>query len=244
MSGLAIAVGFMTRLPLGQRRRLGEAELTRAAVWFPAVGLLVGAVVGGTRALAHLVLGAGPATVLALLAAVMLTGALHEDGLADAADAIGAHVTRDRRREILHDPRVGTYGALALTFSTLLALTVLAPLDDEHVLRAALAGHVLGRWSTLPLALTLAPAASGGSGALVRPSRAAVLGATGPTFAVAVLVGGVAAGAATVAATALVTALCAVTAHRVLGGASGDVFGAATKLVELACYLVLAAAWR
>jgi hypothetical protein len=82
------AVAFLTRIPVASDRPLTARALSRAAFWFPAVGLLVGGVMGGTYLLAEAVgLPAGPATVLALLAAVLVTGGLHEDGLADVADA-------------------------------------------------------------------------------------------------------------------------------------------------------------
>src|SRR5262245_9916005 len=109
-----VAVAFLTRVPVGDAQPLTAATLSRAAGWFPAVGLLVGGVLGGTRLLADLALPAGPSTVLALAAAMLLTGALHEDGLADTADGLGAHVPRERKLEILRDSRIGAYGALAL----------------------------------------------------------------------------------------------------------------------------------
>ena len=90
-----------------------------------------------------------PATALALVAAMVLTGALHEDGLADAADAIGAHVPRERRLEILRDSRVGTYGALALVFAVA-SRSSSSRRWTTHFLLAAIVGHVVGRWSILP----------------------------------------------------------------------------------------------
>ena len=169
------AVAFLTRLPVGGGA-LTAQQLSRAALWFPAVGLLVGGVMGGVRALAGTVLDPAPATALALLAAMLVTGALHEDGLADAADAIGAHVPPARRLEILRDSRVGTYGALALVFAVVFPLVVLAPLDDGDFLRAALVGHVVGRWSILPQSLLLPAARPDGAGALLRGQRAAADG--------------------------------------------------------------------
>ena len=164
------AVAFLTRLPVGGGA-LTAQQLSRAALWFPAVGLLVGGVMGGVRALAGTVLDPAPATALALVAAMLVTGALHEDGLADAADAIGAHVPRERRLEILRDSRVGTYGALALVFAVVFPLVVLTPLDDGDFLRAALVGHVVGRWSILPQSLLLPAARPDGAGALLRAGR-------------------------------------------------------------------------
>jgi adenosylcobinamide-GDP ribazoletransferase len=236
------AVAFLTRLPVGSTD-LTAARLSRAALWFPAVGLLVGGVMAGTRALANLALDPTPATVIALLAAVLVTGALHEDGLADAADAMGAHATRERKLAILRDSRVGAYGALALIFAVVFALTVLAPLDDAHFTRAALVGHVLGRWSTLPQALALPPARPEGSGALVRPTKPAVAAGSAIALATALLAGGLRPGAIAAGVACALTVAGAIGARRTLGGVTGDTFGAVAKLVELGSYAALAAAW-
>jgi adenosylcobinamide-GDP ribazoletransferase len=239
---LRVALGFLTRLPVGGGP-LTAQELSRAAVWFPAVGLLVGGVMGGVRALAGLALDPAPATLLGLVAAMLVTGALHEDGLADAADAIGAHAPPQRRLEILRDPRVGTYGALALVFAVVLALALLAPLDDEDFLRAALVGHVVGRWSILPQSLLLAPARADGAGALMRAGAPATAVATAYALAVALIAGRPAAGAVAFGLAALLTAAGALLFRRTLGGATGDTFGALTKVVELGCYAALVAVW-
>jgi adenosylcobinamide-GDP ribazoletransferase len=236
------AVAFLTRLPVGTTD-LTATKLSKAAPWFPVVGLLVGGVMAGTRALASLALDPTPATVLALLAAVLLTGALHEDGLADAADAIGAHATRERKLAILRDSRVGAYGALALVFAVVFALAILAPLDDAHFARAALAGHVLARWSTLPQALALPSARPEGSGALVRPTTPAVAAGSAVALATALLAGGLEAGAIAAGVAVALTAAGAAIALRTLGGVTGDTFGAVAKLVELGTYAALAAAW-
>lgn len=237
-----VALSFLTRVPVGSSD-LTTAGLSRAAAWFPAVGLLVGGVMAGTRALAGLVVAPLPATVLAVLAAVLVTGALHEDGLADAADAMGAHAARERKLEILRDPRVGTYGALALVFAVVFAAAVLAPLDDGEFARAALAGHVLGRWSTLPQSFVLPAARPDGSGALVRVGAAGLGAGSCVAVATALLAGGPGAGAIALGVACAVTAVGGWAALRVLGGVSGDTFGAVNKLVELSTYAALAAAW-
>jgi adenosylcobinamide-GDP ribazoletransferase len=243
MASLALAIGFMTRLPVGRRSRFGGDALSRAAVWFPVVGLLVGAAMAATRDLAGLALDRGPATVLALVAAVVITGGLHEDGLADCADAIGAHVGRARRLEILHDPRLGTYGTLALMFAVLLAVVTLTPLGDDRFLRAAVVANTLGRWSTLPLSLALPPAAPGGSGALVRVGGTVALAGSAVAVGISLAVCGPSAGAVALAVAALVTVAGGVIAWRALRGVTGDVFGAVTKLVEVGAYAALAATW-
>jgi adenosylcobinamide-GDP ribazoletransferase len=243
LADLRTALAFLTRIPVGGTGSLTATRLSRAALWFPAVGLVVGGVMGGVRLLAGLALPAEPATVLALAAAVVVTGGMHEDGLSDTADALGAHVTRERRLEILRDPRLGTYGALAVAFMVLFPFAVLASLPAGDVARAALVGHVLGRWSTLPQALLVPPARSGGAGALVRPGGLVTAVASLYSWAIVVAVVGPGAGVPTLAIAAVVTALGGLAVRRALGGVTGDTLGAVTKLVELAAYATLAAAW-
>jgi adenosylcobinamide-GDP ribazoletransferase len=237
------AVGFLTRVPVADRAPLTSERLSRAAAWFPAVGLLVGGVLGGTRLLAGLALPAGPSTVLALAAAIAVTGGFHEDGLADTADGLGAHVGRERKLEILRDSRVGTYGALAVTLGVLLAYSLLSGLDGLDCLRAALVGHVLGRWSGLPHSMAFPPARADGSGVLVRATRAGLGFGTAIAVATALVAGGLVAGAIAFGVACLVTAVAATGMARALGGATGDTFGAVNKLVELASYAALVAVW-
>ncbi len=238
-----IAVGFLTRIPVPHDGPLDARALSRAAAWFPAVGLLVGGVLGGVRLLGDLALAPGPATVLALLAAILVTGGFHEDGLADTADGLGAHVGRERKLEILRDSRVGTYGALAVAFALLLPYATLSGLSGEEVLRAALVAHVLGRWSTLPQSLAWPPARTGGSGALVRATPLGTAAATLLAAAVALAAGGLVAGAVALGVAVLVTAGASALLARAFGGVTGDSYGAVNKLVEMSTYLALAAVW-
>jgi adenosylcobinamide-GDP ribazoletransferase len=235
---MRVALAFLTRLPMATT--LDEEGLARAAMWFPVVGLFVGAVMAGIHALAGMALAPAAATVLALLAAVLITGGFHEDGLADVADAAGAHVPRERKLEILHDSRVGTYGALALVFAVAFPLVVLAPLDDRAFLEAAIAGHVLGRWTSLP-ASRLPPSRPGGAGALLRAGRRQLVMGTALALAIVAATLGVADAARAVGIAVLALACGGWVAVRVFGGVSGDVYGAINKLAELATYAVVAA---
>jgi adenosylcobinamide-GDP ribazoletransferase len=226
------AVAFLTRLPVGANTR---PDLNRAAVFFPLVGLLVGGIAAGTRALADQALPPLPATVLAVAAAIVVSGALHEDGLADVADALGAHTTRERRLEILKDPRVGAFGALALILATMLAVTTIAALDTEHAVKALVIAHVLSRWAILPVSKALKPAKAGGAGSLLRTSTPSLLAATLLAAAIVTPLGG----APALAAAALATAACAIVLHTTLGGITGDGYGATAKAAELAALIAL-----
>jgi adenosylcobinamide-GDP ribazoletransferase len=230
------AVAFLTRLPVPAP---AEPSLDRAAVFFPVVGLLVGGIAAGIRALGDQVLPPAPATLLAVAAALLVTGALHEDGLADVADGLGAHVSRERRLEILRDPRVGTFGALALIVAVGLVVTTVGALDTEHAARALIAAHVLSRWAMLPVSRFMRPAREGGAGSLLRAKTPALAAATALAAAIAVAAGAAAAIVAAAAASAVSIALL----QRGLGGVTGDGYGATAKLAEVAVCTTLAALW-
>jgi adenosylcobinamide-GDP ribazoletransferase len=138
------AVQYFTRIPVPAWVGHSADQLNAAARWFPAVGIGVGGAAALSYALVA-VTGALPlALVLSTATSVWLTGAFHEDGLADTADGLGGGYTRERALEIMKDSRIGTYGmvALALTLATkiaaLHALPTLAP-------AALVAGHALSR---------------------------------------------------------------------------------------------------
>jgi len=107
------AIMFLTRLPVGSLCSAEPIDLARSSRWFPLVGLLIALLVSLVYYLASLLLPVPVSIVLMLVASVLLTGAFHEDGLADVADSAGAFGL-DAKLEIMRDSRVGTYGALAL----------------------------------------------------------------------------------------------------------------------------------
>ena len=251
-----LAVQFFTRLPvtgpLAQWVGFSPAMLRASAAHFPGVGWLVGL----SACLAFALLShALPATATTHLAAavgctvvtVWLTGAFHEDGLADLADGLGGSADRTRALEIMKDSRLGSYGTLALVLALALKaalLSVLAGVSPTAALAALLAAHVVSRfWPLLvirtlphigddggskskPLADRIAPAALAVAGAwcLVPLGIAGVV--QGPGF--------VAAG---VGASALAWAAMRRLLHRRLQGFTGDGLGATQQLCELAFYL-------
>ena len=171
MTGFLAAVQFLTRIPVRTAR---AADLAAAVLWFPIVGALVGAAVGGTAAgLGELVPAAVAATVAVLLG-VLITGAFHEDGLADTADAFAGGWTVERRLEILRDPRHGSYGVAALCGSIVLrvvAVGVARPGGGVHrarrrpLARPRRGGGDDGRGAARPARAGWAPTTPGPSGA-------------------------------------------------------------------------------
>lgn len=248
MSGARLALSFLTVVPAGRiagAEEPGEAWLSRAAVWFPVVGALVGAVAAGIVALADAA-GLSPAVsgALALIAAIVLTRGLHEDGLADTADGLGVHGTRERRLAAMADSAVGAHGALAMACALLVAALALAGLDAEHAARALVAAHVVARTGMVVTAAALPNARSeGGLGRslAVTPAIAAVTALLGVVGVVAAC--GIAGGALALGIAAVVLAAMLVLQRRALGGRTGDTLGATGKLVEVAALVALAGAW-
>ncbi len=109
-----LAVCFFTRLPVPALPDFQEAELNHAARYFPLVGLLVGLMAAVTWWLASWVLPPALAVLCSMAATIYVTGAFHEDGLADSADGLGGGIDRARQLEIMQDSRLGSYGAIAL----------------------------------------------------------------------------------------------------------------------------------
>ncbi len=145
MRGLILATQFLTRLPTPQVADFEPADLTRCAVWFPAVGLIIGALL---VALALVASGQPPmfAAMLLLGLWTWVTGGLHLDGLADLADALGAaHSRPERFLEVLKDPHLGSFGVIALVMLLLAKFTMLALLPVSSI--AALL--LIPAWSRL-----------------------------------------------------------------------------------------------
>jgi adenosylcobinamide-GDP ribazoletransferase len=240
--GLAGAIRFLTIVPMPAAA--GEAGLSGAAVWFPVVGAAVGALAGGVRWLGAHALGPSVSTVLATIVLVLVTGALHQDGLADTADGIGARGGRQRRLAAMRDSATGVFGALALIAWALLLFSTLSSLDRNHALRALVVACALGRWAALVHAAATPPARADGLGAALRVGRVALGVATALAVAAAVAVGGLLAGGVAIGTALLVAALSVVFARRTLGGRTGDTLGATVAVVEVAVCVVLLGVWQ
>lgn len=237
------AAQFLTRIPIKHT----AAPVTRAAMvpWFPLVGALVGGVVGGIAAGLEYWLSPPAAASVAVGTGMLVTGAFHEDGLADLSDAVAGGATRERRFEILKDSRLGTYGTAALAGSIvtrIAALAALVAVGPAATLAGTLGAHALARGVAVGV-IGVAPAASSdGLGASFRsdvsPTRAAA------TVAIALGIAALAAGwwaAPMLGVAVLVAAAIATVSVRALGGITGDVAGAVEQVAECAGLLVASA---
>lgn len=140
-----LAVGFFTRIPVPSFADFQEAELNHSAKYFPLVGVLVGVFGAFTFYLAHQFFSQNIAVLISMASTVYLTGAFHEDGLADSVDGLGGGFEREKILTIMQDSRLGTYGAVALFFMLMAKFQVLSSLPVEIVMVALVAGHALSR---------------------------------------------------------------------------------------------------
>jgi len=243
-TGFRAALAVLTRVPSG---RLATADLALAPGWFAAVGLGIGLAQAGAWWAAGALWGPWPGALAALAAGILLTGALHEDGLADTADALGARRTPERALEILRDSRIGTFGALALGLVLATQAAALAGLGAAAgaalvaaagLSRLAMAG-VLWRGPYL----RASGAATGLTGAWPASARAAAGLAGALALGVAGVGLGPGAALAGVAGLVLAAGAVAVWARARLGGITGDVLGAVQQAGLTGC-LLGALAWR
>ena len=219
------------------------AQSSAAIPYYPLVGALIGGFAGIVFCLAHLVFPAALAVVLATAAALLATGALHEDGFADACDGLGGGATRERALEIMRDPRLGTYGAAGLGLMLAAKVLALAAMPAEVIPWLFVAGHAASRSS---MALPLASGRYARAAGIAAPLAAAP--PAGGRIAFAILIGGAASCTLLVEAPpaallgglgglALGHLLMRRAYERKLGGYTGDCLGAVQQASEFGMYL-------
>ncbi len=244
--GFLHALRFMTILPVKSSDTLDADWLAGASKYFPAVGVVVGLVSAVVFSIASRYWAGFVPAVIAVATSALLTGALHEDGLADTADGFGGGRSREARLAIMKDSRLGTYGALALGFSVALRIAALALMTPSFAWAALIAAHAGARaaatWAMNTLPYAGDPAATRISYSEVTLDRSGALTTLLITLAAllpalikapsALFAGLILAGLSTLAVVAL--------ARRLVGGYTGDVLGAVEQAAEVAFLLGLA----
>ncbi len=150
---LLTAVMFFTRIPV-RIDHYQASDLNHASRYFPLIGIMVGAVAGLVFWGANKVLPLEISVLLSMAATIMLTGAFHEDGLADAADGLGGGVEREQVLTIMTDSRIGSYGAIALVMGLLLKYQSLSYVSYAMLPLVLVAGHALSRYAAVLVMFT------------------------------------------------------------------------------------------
>jgi adenosylcobinamide-GDP ribazoletransferase len=241
VSGLLAALAFLTPLPVGARRP-GPSTLA----WFPVAGALVGAVVGGAWALASELWPPLVAAAVVVTVDLVVTGALHLDGLADTADGVLPHLDGpERRREVMAAPDVGAFGVAAVVAALLLEVSALAAVGSTGAEPAALAALWALARGVMAVALVTVPYVGGGLGAAFLGARAPLvwLGTVLVPVGLAAASGDVARTLLALVVGALAAAGVVALGRRRLGGVTGDVVGAAGVVAQTVGLVVLAGTW-
>ena len=235
---LPAAIGLLTRLPIPvpQERAM---ERGAAAAWaYPLAGLVIGVILAASvSVLSWVGLPVGIVAALVLAIGAIVTGAMHEDGLADSADGLWGGWDRARRLEIMKDSSVGVYGVLALALSLLIrwmGISALIVLEIHWTGLIAIA--VLSRGGMVVLMTAMTNARDCGlSQSVGRPSASTAWVAVGISAVIAVLCGQI----SLIFAAAIAVLLCGMIAQRKIGGQTGDILGATQQITEILLLLVL-----
>ena len=249
MKGFRAAVGFLTILPVSPR---DEAALAHARAYFPLVGLLLGALIAGLDLLlsGYLFLPDGTfialapnhllVSMLVVVTLVVLTRGLHLDGFMDSCDALFGGYTRERRLEILRDPHVGAFAVAGVVCLLIIKCAAVAALLQPLRLPMLILFPCLSRWAML-LVMELYPYARSeglGSAFLGERGRLQLFFGLFCALSASLLAAGVL-GLILLLAASLIAWIIGAWANRLLGGLTGDVYGAVNEIVETAV-LVLA----
>jgi len=238
-----LAIQFLTRLPVDSSKLYSAGRMAASVRYYPLVGALVGGLMALVFMLCLMVFSNTLSIAITITAGVMITGAFHEDGLADTADGIGGGHTRQRTLEIMRDSRLGTYGMLALMCALLLKYVALSEISAAYVPGLLITAHILSRASSVMVIATSTYVRDEGTGkpvaqrlsrgsftTVVCTSMGAILIACYLVLPGAALIYGL---VGLILGHLMVRLLC----ERKLGGYTGDMLGAVQQLSEIGFYL-------
>ena len=242
---LHLALTVLTRLPVPSIVVEDSDAVARSMSMFPLVGALVGLLGGLVYAGTTHFLPTLAAALMALTATIVLTGALHEDGLADLADGLGARGDVATRLSVMRDPHVGAFGTVALILSVGLRASLLSSAPGGWSGMLALAAAAALSRAAIPAVMqTLPPARSDGLGAGAGvPDFSTAATAAFLALVLALVCMGFAAGIAATVGTVAGAAAIAWISRRTLGGYTGDVLGAVQQLAEIGALMGIASQW-
>ena len=150
-----LAVGFFTRIPVPSVNDFKESELNKSVKYFPLIGCIVGLIGLAAYYIAGHIFPHTVAVLISMAATIFVTGAFHEDGLADSADGLGGGWQREQVLTIMQDSRLGTYGAVALFFALMAKFQLLNSMHTDTVIMILICAHALSRLSAVWMMVAL-----------------------------------------------------------------------------------------
>ena len=239
-----VAVQLLTSFPVSVGRNVGPDRLGRATTWFPVLGLLMGLVLSGLNWVLAWVLPPLLINALLVAALVLMTGAMHLDGLADTFDGTAGYRDREERLRIMHDSRTGAFGVVAIVVVLLVKFAAIGAVPASRISAALILMPVLSRWAMVYAIFAFRYARPEGMGAAWKQATGfpQFLGATVVAVAVAAalipalsLAGFVALGGVW-----FFTTVMALYLRGKLGGLTGDTYGAINEVMEVVTMAVIA----
>lgn len=241
---LRAAFMLLTRIPVRWDKET-PPDLNRCLWTYPIVGMvvaLVGVCVYGGGIFIHL--PNGVSVLLSIAVMIIVTGAFHEDGLADTLDGFGGGLTAEKKLEIMRDSRIGTYGGLGLIIVIGLKAAVLWSMAYYQFMAALLVGASLSRFMIILILRILPPAREGGLSVNAgRPSNNTILVGLSTPLLISMLLLDLRTSLIVVAVAVIITWLFSRFTFKQVGGFSGDILGATQQISEVAIFLTLASLW-
>jgi adenosylcobinamide-GDP ribazoletransferase len=234
--GFRAAIRFLTILPV----RGGDAPPGRAAALFPLVGAMLGAAGAGVFLLTAKAFPVSIAALATVAFWIAISGVLHEDGLADVADAVRAGRSRERVLAILKDSRIGAFGAIAILLSVLARWQALEHLATPRVVETLIASQAVPRAAIVAMAWCSRPVGSGLGSALASTLSTPAAVAAIAQGAAAALLCGWRPGFAMIAGSVLIVQGSRAWFYKRIGGVNGDCLGFTEQLIEIFILLMFA----
>lgn len=233
------AIGFLTRIPVNIKENLDNHTLSQSIIFFPLVGVLIGALNGGAYFALVPFLPISVVAVILILIPIIITGGLHFDGLMDACDGLFSGRPAEQILEIMRDSRVGSMGVIAGITNVLLRYSILIALPLKSWPIILIMAYVASRW-VMSLALHFYPyARKEGKGAGFNAEKSWI-NIFLSTLMTGVIIFGIGrtAGLVTLLAVGLLTTALASWINKKIGGLTGDVYGALNEVAEISFLLV------
>ena len=240
-----IAMGFFTRIPVPTWVSFNKESLNKANRYFALIGILVGAISALIYALSLQILPVSVSIIFAMLTSILITGAFHEDGLADCADGLGGGWTIADKLKIMKDSNIGTYGAVTLVLTLLFKFTLLielAKINANLIIPALILAHCLSRVASASIIFTdnyVSESETSKSKSLAKNqslNELLILIITGVFILIVTSTG---ASFSLIIGLIILRYLLALLFRKQIGGYTGDTLGATQQVSELLCYLIL-----
>lgn len=241
MKRFILTLQFLTRIPINISIDVKEEDFVKGVKFFPIVGLIIGLINAFVYTVSSAAVPPSAAVILAVLSNILVTGALHIDGLADTCDGIYSARSRDRMLEIMKDSRIGTNGVVAIFFDLALRISILLSIGEVHIIRLLLLAPVLSRtFMVLLMHYSVYARAEGGLGNIFIGKVS--LKDTITTVIIGVIISLLLSGYGAVII--IVFNLLLIVLYKAyitskLGGMTGDTLGAFNEITELAVIIIL-----